>query len=96
MQNKILRYIWLIPATYVSYQFGGKLFEVLADNTEITDIISVIHPLIPVSKYLAYFIGLFDMFITVLLLIIPLLKYTKNILSIFLFGLYFGHLYHLR
>lgn len=78
MQSKITKYLWLIPALYVSYEFGGKLFEVLADSQEFIDIISVIKPLSPIANYLAHFIGYFDFLIAMLLLLIPTFTLTKK------------------
>ena len=83
MKAKIQKYIWLVPALYVSYEFGKKLFEVLADKQEFVSIISAIHPLAPLSTFLAYFIGFFDFFVAILLLSIAILplakKYSKYI-----------------
>jgi hypothetical protein len=77
MQN-ILKYLWIIPALYVSYFFGGKLFEVLDDATEFVEIISVIAPLSPVATLLAYAIGVFDFVVALALLIVPNISATKK------------------
>lgn len=78
MKNNCLKYIWMLPILYVSYEFGGKLFEVLSDSTEIVNIISVIKPLASISNSLAYFIGYFDLIIAMSLILIPFLTYTKK------------------
>lgn len=78
MNTKITKHLWIIPALYVSYEFGNKLFEVLADPQEFIDIVSVITPLTSIANFLAHFIGYFDFLIAALLLIIPSLKTTKK------------------
>jgi hypothetical protein len=79
MKNSSLtKYLWLIPALYVSYEFAGKLFEVLRDSQEFIDIISVIKPLTPISNFLAHFIGYFDFGVAITLIIIPLFKITQK------------------
>lgn len=72
------KYLWVVPTLYVSYEFGGKLFEVLSDNQEFIDIISVIHPLAPIASYLAYGIGVFDFLIALSLLTFSLFAITKK------------------
>lgn len=59
------KYLWFLPALYVSYEFGSKIFEVMADKQEFVDIISAIKPLIPISSFLAYGIGIFDFAIAI-------------------------------
>lgn len=72
------KYLWVVPTLYVSYHFGGKIFEVLADKQEFVDIISVIQPLAPVADQLAYFIGFFDLFVAIAILTFSLLTITKK------------------
>jgi hypothetical protein len=78
MKDIITKYLWLIPALYVSYEFAGKLFEVLADPQEFMDIISVIKPFASISNFLAHFIGYFDFAFAVSLLLIPSFIKTKK------------------
>lgn len=74
-----IKYLWIIPALYVSYQFGNKIFEVLLNGTEeFASIISVVPFLNPFSNILAYLIGIFDLAIALLLLIIPSTNSTKK------------------
>ncbi len=61
----------MFPALYVSYEFGGKVFEVLADPQEFIDITSVIKPLSNIANFLAHFIGFFDFAIAMVILILP-------------------------
>jgi uncharacterized membrane protein YqaE (UPF0057 family) len=72
------KYLWFLPALYVSYEFGGKIFEVLADKREFVDIISAIKPLIPISFFLAYGIGVFDFTIAIALLTFSFFPVTKK------------------
>lgn len=74
----IKKYLWFLPALYVSYEFGGKLFEVLADKQEFVDTISVIKPLAPISTFLAYGIGIFDLVIAISLLTFSFFPATKK------------------
>ena len=62
------KYFWILPALYVSLEFGGKFFEVLSDKVEIVDTISVIKPLSAIADYLAYGVGAFDLLFAVTLL----------------------------
>ena len=79
------KYLWLLPALYVSFNFGSKLFEVLSDKDEFVKIISAITILSPVSTFLAYGIGTLDFIIAISLLTIPLFnkskKYSKYIFA---------------
>lgn len=72
------KYLWFIPALYVSYEFGGKIFEVTADKQEFINIISTVKPLIPFSSFLAYGIGIFDFAIAVALLTFSFFPVTKK------------------
>ena len=72
------KYLWIIPTLYVSYEFGGKIFEVLNDNQEFVDIISVIQPLTPIANYLAYGIGAVDFLIALALLTFSLFTVTRK------------------
>lgn len=74
----IVKYVWILPALFVAYEFGGKLFEVLVDSSEFADIISVIVPNHNVATILAYAAGGWDFLIALALLIIPNLKVTKK------------------
>jgi hypothetical protein len=76
--NLIKKYIWLLPALYVSYEFGGKLFEVLNDKTEIVNIISVIKPFSSIAVQLAYFVGVFDLLIAISLITFSFFAVTKK------------------
>ena len=78
MKNNYLKYLWILPALYVSYEFGNKLFEVLSDPLEIMDIISVIKPFANMSNLLAHLVGYFDLVIAISLILIPSLIYTKK------------------
>ena len=68
----------MLPALYVAYEFGVKLFEVLADRQEFVDIISVIHPLAPIAITLAYAMGFFDLLVALTLLSIAVLSLTRK------------------
>ncbi len=72
------KYLWFLPALYVSYEFGSKIFEVIADKQEFVDIISVIKPLIPISSSLAYGISVFDFAIAIALLTFSFFSETKK------------------
>lgn len=72
------KYLWFLPALYVSYEFGSKIFEVLADKQEFVDTISTIKPLIPLASFLAYGIGIFDFGIAIALLTFSLFPVTKK------------------
>ncbi len=76
--NKIIKYLWMLPALFVSYEFGKKLFEVLQDSGEFTDIISVIIPNHAFVNFLAYATGFWDLLIAVALLVIPNFSATKK------------------
>ncbi len=72
------KYLWLIPSLYVAFEFGGKFFEVLNDNTEITSIISVIKPLSGIAGYLSYFLTSFDFLVAISLLVFSCFAITKK------------------
>lgn len=72
------KYLWVLPTLFVSYEFGNKLFEVLKDNQEFMDIISVIHPLAPFSSFLSYGIGIFDFVFALAILGFSLCQKTKK------------------
>jgi hypothetical protein len=76
--KKIQKYLWMLPALFVAYEFGNKLLEVLADSQEFADIISVVKPLAPISNILSYTVGVWDLIIALGLLIIPNLNFTKK------------------
>ena len=72
------KYLWFLPALYVSYEFGGKIFEVLTDRQEFVNIISAIKPLIPIAPFLAYGVSIFDFAIAVALLTFSFFPTTKK------------------
>lgn len=72
------KYLWFLPALYVSYEFGGKIFEVLANKQEFIDIISTVKSLVPISSFLAYGIGIFDFAIAVALLTFSFFPATRK------------------
>lgn len=72
------KYLWFLPALYVSYEFGGKIFEVLVDRQEFVNIISAIKPLIPIAPFLAYGVSIFDFAIAVALLTFSFFPTTKK------------------
>ncbi len=74
--NKIKKYIWLIPALYVVYMFGGKIVEGFAHSDEFIAIISVIPFLKPFAYTLTPFVGLLDFCIGLSLILNPFI--TKN------------------
>ena len=74
----IKKYLWVLPALFVAYEFGGKILEVLDDASEFTDIVSVIIPIHSVATFLAYAVGVWDLLIAILLLVIPNLSSTKK------------------
>lgn len=78
MNSIIKKYLWVLPALYVSYEFGSKLFEVIADKQEFVDIISTIKVLAPISSLLAYSIGIFDFCIAIALLTCSLSPISKK------------------
>ena len=78
MKNVVYKYIWILPSLYVAYEFGVKLFEVLADKQEFVDIISVIHPLAPFATTLAYSVGIFDFIVALTLISIAMFPLTKK------------------
>ena len=79
--EKFKKYLWMLPALFVSYEFAEKHTEVLNDPTEFANIISVIQPLKTITIPLAYFVGFWDLIIAILLLVIPNIskKYSKYI-----------------
>lgn len=78
MNKYFKKYLWILPALYVSYEFGSKIFEVVADKGEFVDIISAISPLAPFSSFLAYGIGAFDFIIAIALLTFSFFPVTKK------------------
>ena len=72
------KYLWFLPALYVSYEFASKIFEVTANKQEFIDIISTIKPLAPISSFLAYGIGIFDFAIAIALLTFSFFLRTKK------------------
>ena len=77
-QNNLSKYLWVLPALFVAYSFGEKLFEVFADKTEFADIISTIPFLATQAGNLAYFVGFFDLFVALALLSILFLQVSKK------------------
>lgn len=73
---KISKYVWLLPALYVSYMFGGKIVEGFAHSEEFIAIISVIPFLRPYAYSLTPLVGLLDFSIALVLIFIPL--FVKN------------------
>ncbi|MFA6608813.1 MAG: hypothetical protein WCT07_02805 [Candidatus Paceibacterota bacterium] len=67
--QKYKKYLWYIPALYVSYMFGNKILEGLAHSEEFIAIIGVISPLKPFAYVLSPFVGILDFSIAVLFLV---------------------------
>jgi hypothetical protein len=79
MIKKILTYAWLLPGSFVAYEFADKLLEVLQDPAEFVEIISVLGgPFADHALLLAYGIGMFDCFVALALLAVPLIPATKK------------------
>ena len=76
--KKYQKYYWLVPALFVSCQFGIKLFEGISDPIEFANIISVVIPNLQVATLLAYVVGIWDFLVGLSLLIIPSLSATKK------------------
>ncbi len=74
---KISKYLWLLPALYVSYMFGGKIAEGFAHSEEFITIISVLPFLKPYAYSLTPLVGLFDFSVALALIFIPL--FVKNV-----------------
>jgi hypothetical protein len=73
---KITKYLWCIPALYVSYMFGDKIVEGLAHSEEFMDIISLVPGLQSFAYQLTPLVGVLDLIIGVSLLLNPFV--TKN------------------
>lgn len=78
MNTNIKKYLWVIPSLYVAFEFGGKFFEVIRDNTEIAGIISVIKPLSSIAGHLSYLMGTFDLLVAISLLVFSFFTITKK------------------
>ena len=71
------RYIWYIPALFVSVFFMSKIIGGFTHNQEFIDIISLVSPLKGFAYSLTPLIGIFDFCAGLALLVNPLI--TKNI-----------------
>jgi hypothetical protein len=65
------KYLWLVPALFVSFEFAGKFIEGFAFSEEFQAIISVIPFLKPIAYYLTPAIGLLDLIIGLALILNP-------------------------
>lgn len=72
------KYFWTVPALYVAFEFGGKFFEVVSDNTEITGIIATIKPIASIAGHLSYMMGTFDLLVAISLLTFSCFAITKK------------------
>ncbi len=77
--QKYKKYLWLIPALYVSYMFGNKIVEGLNFSEEFQQIISVIPFLKSWAYYLTPAIGIFDFIIAVSLILNPFTFKNNNL-----------------